>query len=199
MRQQTILVGLPDTPGRPVLGWVDSTRPELSYPIVLGTRLYSRRDQGARPNLLFISDRTRIGNNAYSVEADKETKAYPRLQAEGFDRMSNRIRLISADLRHGGGLQAAVGRARLDRYTSAWRPKPRQRPTLALSTSREDDPAVPAGLRGPSLRLKARGFTIPDGDTKPRAARFALQPWATRSTTFGVGDVPAVRRSFSLR
>ena len=73
-----------------------------------------------------------------------ETKAYPRLQAEGFDRMSNRIRLISADLRRGGGLQAAVGRARLDRYTSAWRPKPRQRPTLALSSSLEDDPNVPA-------------------------------------------------------
>jgi len=58
--------------------------------------------------------------------------------------MSNRIRLISADLRRGGGLQAAVGRARLDRYTSAWRPKPCQRPTLALSSSLEDDPNVPA-------------------------------------------------------
>ena len=33
-----------------------------------------------------------------------------------------------------GGLQAAVGRATLDRYTSAWRPKPRQRPTLPPST-----------------------------------------------------------------
>ncbi len=57
-------------------------------------------------------------------------------------------------------------RARLDRYTSAWRPKPRQRPTLPLSTSLEDDLTVPAGLRGPSLRLKERRFTIPDGDTK---------------------------------
>ena len=102
-----------------------------------------------------------------TVSMKRCTKAYPRLQAEGFDRMSNRIRLISADLRRGGGLQAAVGRARLDRYTSAWRPKPRQKPTLALSTSREDDPTVPAGLRGPSLRLKARGFTISDGDTNP--------------------------------
>ena len=101
-----------------------------------------------------------------SLGVDGVTKAYPRLQAEGFDRMSNRIRLISADLRRGGGLQAAVGRARLDRDTSAWRPKPRQRPTLPLSTSREVGPTVPSGLRGPSLRLKARGFTIPDGDTK---------------------------------
>jgi len=32
---------------------------------------------------------------------------------------ASRIRLISADLRRGGGLKAAVGRARLDRYTSA--------------------------------------------------------------------------------
>ena len=39
------------------------------------------------------------------------TKSYPRLQAEGFDRLSNRIRLISADLPRGGGLQAPVRRA----------------------------------------------------------------------------------------
>ena len=88
--------------------------------------------------------------------------------------MSNRIRLVSADLRRGGGLQAAVGRAKLDRYTSAWRPKPRQRQTL-LSTSLKDDPTVPATLRGPSLRLKARGFTIPEGDTNSEKAIGASQ------------------------
>ena len=32
-------------------------------------------------------------------------------------------------------------------------------------------PTVPAGLRGPSLRLKVRGFTIPDGDTNRGSAR----------------------------
>ncbi len=42
--------------------------------------------------------------------------------------MSNRIRL-AVGLGRGGGFQAAVRRARLDRFTSARRPKLRPRPT----------------------------------------------------------------------
>ena len=72
----------------------------------------------------------------------RSTEADPRLQAEGFG--GCRIEFdYAAGLRRGGGLQAAVGRARLDRLTSAWRPNPRHRLNVAHLPSLGTSPIVP--------------------------------------------------------
>ena len=61
--------------------------------------------------------------------------------------------------RTGGGLQAAVGRARLDRLTSAWRPNPRHRLNVAHLPSLRTSPIVPPlGTSGTFASPEGEGF-----------------------------------------
>ena len=89
------------------------------------------------------------------------TEADPRLQAEGFG--GCRIEFdYAAGLRRGGGLQAAVGRARLDRLTSAWRPNPRHRLNVAHLPSLGTSPVVPPlGTSGTFASPEGEGFNHP--------------------------------------
>ena len=53
------------------------------------------------------------------------------------------------------------------------------------------------GVLADRKRISSNAFSVEKaGRKKPSAARFALQPWATRNNTFGVDDTPEVRRSF---
>ena len=154
-------------------GWTSSTpstTPSSSIPMGTSPRGLqegcSTRRPRARSSSAFVIRSRPVGcRSLLQTNADNRTEADPRLQAEGFG--GCRIEFdYAAGLRRGGGLQAAVGRARLDRLTSAWRPNPRHRLNVAHLPSLGTSPISPLwGLRGPSLRLKARGLTIPDGDT----------------------------------
>ncbi len=47
----------------------------------------------------------------------------------------------------------------------------------------------PEGVIANRKRVGNNTFSVEEaGGLKPRAARFALQPWATRSNAFSVGD-----------
>ena len=50
--------------------------------------------------------------------------------------------------------------------------------------------ATPKGLLPTGNELQQRFQRRISRRLEPRVARFALQPWATRSNAFGVGDEP---------
>ncbi len=80
--------------------------------------------------------------------------------------MSNRIRL-AVSLGGSGGFEAAVRRARLDRFTSAW-PKLRPGPTPRFP-SLGTFPSVPSSGTAETFSSPEGGVSsIPDGDTNER-------------------------------
>ena len=124
------------------------------FSAILSCRASSRRI----PQILDILG-LRWSRSSFSLSTS--TKAGPRLQAEGFG--GCRIEFdYAAGLRRGGGLQAAVGRARLDRLTSAWRPNPRHRLNVAHLPSLGTSPIVPPlGTSGTFASPEGEGFNHP--------------------------------------